>query len=562
MCSDMQCAASKTTGNIYWCRGGTIATAFFAFALLILTLVYWTWMRAVHQLPWKYPRINQALDQVQSGAAVTLVSRARASQGACPVCHVATGKTYAPGAVCFWCDVARFAFVPFAVGLGCSVVAIVSLFSLSLRPSFADWYYTLILVLPYGVYVAFGAWVLLTQRPVHGDEDQRATTFVSLAMELRGRDLSSIFTLQSGGDAHEDGGHGAGSATSLVMDSGDSPNASMVSELDQHADTMQSLELDTEIPSNFREVLRETMRPDEFIAWAERPSSSVIIVDSRWLICSFGAGAVFGMFFLLIASIPTSSYPSALMAASTMRFAGFVILLLSFLMLAVTASSLQRQYVLTNKRIFFMSSGIFSSVHMSATELDQVSHASLHGYQELGYTVLTFAWGTATRPGRKMPVLQPPPFVGVVGVEELLSKFSEFCHNVDSSSQKATYDQRRTTWRIHLGALVGFAAIAPTMLVSPQILPPDLALFSLLWCWFMCATIAQRGWRILSTTSAHLNLAKEWGRFGGGFSLSRLVPGAIGRRMPGRKPQAVVRSVVEAQSPTAAAAKKNGATEL
>jgi hypothetical protein len=556
-CNDLQCSAARNTGNIYWCRANTIAAAVFSFELLLITVLYWFWLHAISQVPWKYPMIHQALDRLQAGnpgEEVELESRVRATSGACPICHVDYGKQYPPGYVCFWCDVARFAFIPFVIGLGASLVSILSLFSLSLRPSFADWYYAIMLAVPHAVYVAFGAWVLLTRRPVVGDEEKRKTTFTELAFELKGRPLSKVFQLSAGGAAEP----------TVKAEAQPEQSESTLSEQDQHVDTIQSLELDTNFPASFREALREALRSDEYIAWTEQPSSTVILVDNRWLLSAFGAGMFTGFYLVILSGIDTSSYPAALLAPGAMRAAGFIALAFNGILLALTISSIHRQYVLTNKRLIFLSAGLFSSTHFIATELADVKSASVHGYSELGYNVLRFTWGCAVKPTRRMPVVRPADFVGIVGLEELLTKFSEHAPALDSSTLKGSMDQLRMTWRIHIGVLAFTASLAPIVLVAPRVLPSEMSLLALVIVWFICCVLAQRGWRVLSTTSAHLNLAKEWGRYSG-FSLSRLMAPMSRVKSAAGKTKMVFRSVVRSESPTTqatAAQKQSKQTEL
>jgi hypothetical protein len=91
-----------------------------------------------------------------------------------------------------------------------------------------------------------------------------------------------------------------------------------------------------------------------------------------------------------------------------------------------------------------------------------------------------------------------------------------------------------------------------------------MSLLALVIVWFICCVLAQRGWRVLSTTSAHLNLAKEWGRYSG-FSLSRLMAPMSRVKSAAGKTKMVFRSVVRSESPTTqatAAQKQSKQTEL
>ncbi|CAG9567193.1 conserved hypothetical protein [Leishmania major strain Friedlin] len=242
VCPDMFCAASKTTNNIYICRAPSIAALVLGCILFVLSILLYTWMQTIHQLPWKYePFLSDLLagrhrppdpagddgdteaivDDCRDTAAVphitlpsavqrghsaaspfldrdggtedfgergsddgdggvsssstaqrqqqqqqqgqhALLHRAAsivtttAATGYCPICRCRHPVPLGPGNVCFWCNVARFAFVPVSLVLLSSSIVIVLSFAVSLKPWFADAYFAEVLVV---AYLSFGGFV-------------------------------------------------------------------------------------------------------------------------------------------------------------------------------------------------------------------------------------------------------------------------------------------------------------------------------------------------------------------------------------------------------------------
>jgi hypothetical protein len=96
-----------------------------------------------------------------TAAAVTPVpATTAAATGYCPICKCRQPVCLGPGEVCFWCNVARFTFVPFFVALLGSVFVIVLNFAVSLKPWFSDWYYAEVLLIAYASYGALGMYMV------------------------------------------------------------------------------------------------------------------------------------------------------------------------------------------------------------------------------------------------------------------------------------------------------------------------------------------------------------------------------------------------------------------
>lgn len=104
--------------------------------------------------------VNGAPTTAAAAAAATAAAAAAAAvaaTGCCPVCKCRHPVHLGPGDVCFWCNVARFTFVPFSFCLLSSAIVIVLTFAVSLKPWFSDWYFTEVTVVAYAVYAGL-AW--------------------------------------------------------------------------------------------------------------------------------------------------------------------------------------------------------------------------------------------------------------------------------------------------------------------------------------------------------------------------------------------------------------------
>ncbi|KPA74938.1 hypothetical protein ABB37_08920 [Leptomonas pyrrhocoris] len=92
--------------------------------------------------------------------ALAPAAAAAAATGYCPICKCRQPVSLGPGEVCFWCNVARFSFVPFSIALISAVFVIVLDFAVSLKPWFSDWYFAEVLVIAYASYGALGAYMV------------------------------------------------------------------------------------------------------------------------------------------------------------------------------------------------------------------------------------------------------------------------------------------------------------------------------------------------------------------------------------------------------------------
>ncbi|KAG5508429.1 hypothetical protein JIQ42_08170 [Leishmania sp. Namibia] len=98
---------------------------------------------------------NAFLPRATSVGAAPITTTAAAT-GYCPICKCRHPVRLGPGDVCFWCNVARFVFVPFSLALLSSSIVIVLTFAVSLKPWFSDVYFAEVLIV---AYLAFGGFV-------------------------------------------------------------------------------------------------------------------------------------------------------------------------------------------------------------------------------------------------------------------------------------------------------------------------------------------------------------------------------------------------------------------
>ncbi|KAG5487944.1 hypothetical protein LSCM1_08259 [Leishmania martiniquensis] len=91
---------------------------------------------------------------------------ALAGTGYCPICKCLHPVRLGPGDVCFWCNVARFVFVPFSLALLSSTIVIVLTFAVSLKPWFSDVYFAEVLMVAYLASGGFVCHVLRHHRRV------------------------------------------------------------------------------------------------------------------------------------------------------------------------------------------------------------------------------------------------------------------------------------------------------------------------------------------------------------------------------------------------------------
>lgn len=275
VCPDMFCAASKTTNNIYICRAPSIAALVLGCILFVLSILLYTWMQTIHQLPWKYepflsdllagrhrspdpagddgataavPDITppsavqkghsdaspfregyggtedfgergsddggegvsssptaQQQQQEQSGQHTLLhrtasIVTTTAATGYCPICRCRHPVRLSPGDVCFWCNVARFAFVPVSLALLSSSIVIILSFAVSLKPWFADIYFAEVLIV---AYLSFGGfvWYIVRHRgraPLFETEEEREVNGEVCSATRHRRTTSRVTTAAAG----------------------------------------------------------------------------------------------------------------------------------------------------------------------------------------------------------------------------------------------------------------------------------------------------------------------------------------------------------------------------
>ncbi|PWU92932.1 hypothetical protein C4B63_34g302 [Trypanosoma cruzi] len=248
-CPDMSCSAAHTTNNIYICRPITIFWILLACILVLLDLGFYMWLHAIRQLPWKYePRLSQLLtgmptSTLQPITPVRVNQEQAGSEGRevptavdmkeqtsnyhhsnninnhvddekgdphehnsqhqqtqkqkrvlrnCPICKMAQPALLSPGHVCFWCDIARFGFIPLFIGTSAAGLSFMLLFCVSLKPWFADGFYAYLLLSAYISYALFGAHVYFRRASRVRVEAARETLYISLAIFLHGRSVLSL----------------------------------------------------------------------------------------------------------------------------------------------------------------------------------------------------------------------------------------------------------------------------------------------------------------------------------------------------------------------------------
>jgi len=553
-CPDMQCRAASLFNNIYICRFGAAFFIFVGAVLLFDSVVFAAWLNCLWQKPWRFPNILDALDELPTAPKPPLLRlRTRCDKGACPVCKVHHDRVFGPGQVCYWCDVTRRAFFPFALGTVSAVVALVTLFALSLRPSFADWYYSLLLFVPILAHGIFAAYVMNNQVPIVGDLHNRPTAFFSLALTLRFRALDAVFEVPVD-EATEPAPE---PITPPIIPSLMAEETMAFTEPDRdaapptheafHVDTLHMLELDTTVPSAFRKRLKEDLKHDEFIVWWEKPAPSQVHVENRWLLHIFGVGVVTGVYCFIVGGLPESGFPRVLLSGEALRFIGLILVVVSAGVFAAVYAGSERVHVLTNKRLLMLTNGMLGSVHPWVTPLDHVGYATVWGYQELGYSVTGFSWETADAKPRKLPRVGMTSFVGVQNCGTLLQLFRE--HAPAIKTKKAHIDRRKqqAAWRLHVTVNFALVVVAPIVIIASEVLPTGVAFVGLLLWWNIHGAVLHRAWRVLSTTSSPVTSKgsaalgwKEWNQ--SGFSVRKLFSfGRAARDAPeGKKKKAEV----------------------
>lgn len=137
---------------------------------------------------------------------------AAAATGYCPICKCRQPACLGPGEVCFWCNVARFIFVPFFIALVSSVFVIVLDFAVSLKPWFSDWYFAEVLVIAYTSYAALGFYMVRHHGRVplfflESEAEQRANQ--SVWSSMHDRPSSQVFSTGDGKSSNNSNGGSA-----------------------------------------------------------------------------------------------------------------------------------------------------------------------------------------------------------------------------------------------------------------------------------------------------------------------------------------------------------------
>ena len=516
-CDDMKCSAASVTGNIYICRPIATIIIVTAIALLIESIFYYLWYACINQMPWRFSNVHQALDSLGNATeAPTLQRRApEGGSGNCPVCCVQYNVEFGPGEMCFWCYVRRHAFPPLALSATVGVIALVTIVFFSLKPSFADPYYIILLLVPHCVFAAWGFYITSNQVPVVGDPDKRLSSFVSLALTLHGRRLESLFFVPE-------------EKVTPAIQSHTSPSDHLSMSIDiqaAHNDSINMLELATSVPQAFRKKIQDDLKHDEYILWWEKPTPFVVHLENRWLLHTCANGVGMGIFLLLVGSLPKENYPRVLLDGAVLRLIGLICGVVFLILLASVYVSCERVQVLSNKRILIITNGLLGSQHNLYVELDRIGHASISGFQELGYNVATFSWGFAEKKLRRMPVTRIHSFVGVSNIDTLLTQFLEIAPTLESTKVIEENAHRVTTWKLYIVVHTAIAVVAPIILVATEVLPTGLNIFGLALWWSTNASMIQRGWRYLSTTfDAVSHKAPKWTQWSRqGFSMRRLM---------------------------------------
>jgi hypothetical protein len=529
----MSCSAANTSNNIYFCRGPLIAAFVFALILNFINVMFFFWLSAVWQLPWRYANINDVLQDyiTKSGsvlaslsapsAPTNLKTRAEDHTGSsCPICKLQQANPLGPGGVCFWCNVCRYGFIPLYVGIIASAVTSLLVFILPLKPWFSDWYYAILLVPAYLLYVAFVVYVFVFRVTIIGDSSQKSTTFFQLAWVLRGRSISTVFpkiadappplTIATGNTAAGNTGN-----TPSVASGATASKPHTISEefaKARMAETVQLLNVDL-LPKEFRKVLQGNLANDEYILWWTMPNTSDIAADFKWLVHSLVAAIALGVWMWIAASVAADDAAiTRLISTSSLGMLGTVVTVGSGILLLVTVMGFSRMYAVTNKRLVTVAGGVLGA-HVMSAEVSTIKYASIYGYNEWGVgDILTFSWQI---PGgvRKMPPIATNTFSALDDVSGFLEAFRLVAPRLNCTDvMRKNTRHNRKVWRMHIFANIVALAALPIIVIYSQItsMGIDFCLLIILGSVNVC--IIQRGLRHQQTTHAPLNLAEQWTR--------------------------------------------------
>lgn len=529
MCPDMSCKAAWTTNNIYICRGASIAGLLFACVLFLFNGLYFLWLKAIWQLPWKYENINKVVaGQVGASGGILFASFAKAQQvvplrdlevsrrdNTCPICKVAQANALLPSEVCFWCDVVRYGFAPLYIGLIGSTLSIVLMFALPMKPWFADWYYMVLISSPYISYAVFFAYVYICRVSIVGDTSQKSTMFFQLAWILRGRGLKEVFPLRSEVKM-------APVTPAVDKDDasvkGPTPTASVLDEEGEvNLKRIHTLELlnGESVEKEFRRALQKIILPDEYILWHEQPSASDIQADMRWIIHLFYIAIAFGVWLIIAWFLNDTSVPlSRILSNDSLGTSGFAIVFIFSVALVVTYNGCNRMYVMTNKRLLVVARG-FQGAHVSPTDISSLKFATVYSYSEKDCGSLrVFCWET---PGelRKMPPIATKAFAAIVELEAFLAEFRRFAPAAMMKQellpvQRENTRHMRQVWRMHILINMVSLAVMPIVVLYSQIVSFGFAVVLLLIVFALNVSILQRGLRWQQMTFVPYRLLQNW----------------------------------------------------
>ncbi|RNF16616.1 uncharacterized protein Tco025E_05117 [Trypanosoma conorhini] len=439
----------------------------------------------------------------------------------CPICRMPQPAPLSPGDVCFWCDIARFGFLPLFIGASSALLGFILLFCVSLKPWFADGFYAYLLLSAYAAYAVFGAHVYFRRAAQVQLQAARETLYVQLALRLRGRPLLSVFPALAEAEAASPPSlratplshaaqppRGGGGAGALLLEGNPLP-PELVRR--KKGETAQLLNMEG-LEQEFRKVLRETLARDEYVLWCEKPEVSSIIFCDLWLYVDLSAGLALGIWLAVASSVRDPSYVLVrLFGSTTMGVLGFLLIMAFTALLTTTLSSSSRLYVLTGRRLLTIFNGLISPT-VAETELKTLRFASVYGYKFCGNTpVLTFSWEVPLTE-RKMPPIKSHNFPAILHLEEFLKYFKAVAPTFTPANNQSRHSMRheRQKWRMHLFLAIVLLHFLPILVLYPLFLPGFLSLLLFIIFGLVVLATVHRGVRVQRVTHAPLSLAGSW----------------------------------------------------
>lgn len=546
------CALARVSGNIYLCRPGMIVSFLFALILLLSSAAFFVWLRALQQRPWRFVNIHDVADTVisrEGGALRDLFAPVpksieselrRTSQEdliatrdadgiegggpryTCPICDTPETRMLGPGEVCFWCSVLRWGLFPFAAGITSSVLCILLLLAVSIKPWFADVYYAVMLTLPLLFQFVFVAAVFRGRVPITGDKHKRATMFFALSLLLRCRTISNVLA-EVPATAAEVARDAAAADASGRNDRASFLTEHVPSSLELRSATTYLVELETSLRPEFRQMLKDELKNDELVVWWQRPSQTVAFIEHRWVVHLCASFILISLWLFAVGGLPPNRFPQLLLAPANLRAIAVVMFVFFSVVLITLITGLSRLYVLTNERVLCIVKGVLGSCNVASTPLSTFTGATVFGYQEFGYSVLGLEWDTKTVGLRRMPQLKTNKFVGVLEIDKLVSALRRHAPQLKTQSIKSELQHLRWVWSLHVGLLLLILEAAPVFLVSSMIFPVEIGTFALLLFTSLIVALIQRGVRVFGTTTRPIDTAGDWQPFGEqGFQLDQL----------------------------------------